>query len=136
MLPPTGIRTLADAVIVDPICADLISQVASFRGMGNNCNSNRIFGPQASTLEIYDVQTKDVIGSNHVFSLCFINLQCPKMSEGSACKVMTDMAPLKCQKKKIEELCAKLQTELGRERMALELQEEKKAQAKSEQWLD
>ncbi len=33
-------------------------------------------------------------------------------------------------------ICPGSQTELGRERMPLEPQEEKKAQAKSEQWLD
>jgi hypothetical protein len=58
-----------------------------------DCGCGSIFGPQASTLEIYDVQTKDVIGSNDVFSLCFINLQCPMMSEGSACKVQQVIVP-------------------------------------------
>jgi hypothetical protein len=33
-------------------------------------------------------------------------------------------------------ICPGSKTELGRERMALELQEEKKAQAKCEQWLE
>ncbi len=54
---------------------------------------DRIFGPQASTLDIYDVQTKDIIGSNDVYSLCFINLQCPMMSEGSACKAQQVIVP-------------------------------------------
>ncbi len=54
---------------------------------------DRIFGSQASTLEIYDVQTKDIIRSNDVLSLCFINLHCPMMSEGSACKVQQVVVP-------------------------------------------
>ncbi|KAF8403637.1 hypothetical protein HHK36_011741 [Tetracentron sinense] len=50
-------------------------------------------------------------------------------------QILTDAALLKRQKKEIEELRAKLQSELERERIALELQEEKKAQEQRERRL-
>ncbi|KAK6149072.1 hypothetical protein DH2020_016597 [Rehmannia glutinosa] len=50
-------------------------------------------------------------------------------------EILTDAALLKRQKKEIEELRGKLQSELERERMALELEEEKRAQAEREKRL-